>query len=202
MPDEPQSGPQTPVPAIGQTAAAEAAPDLLHRFLNWVSYNRYTALAAIVAVAAVTLAGCQFKAADPVTGQRMTAQELQDAQAKQHAAAIVDQARAQKDFDSAGKAAKAAFDKALQDAGDKFDIGTQERSNRIADADRAYTTAQDDIARKNAMVGGVLNLVQTALSAAPPSLLGGFALGGVALALGQFGDRKRKDAVIARLSAA
>ncbi len=191
----------TPTPPTPVTLVPDPPVDLFHRFTKWLSYNRFTAVGLIAAVACVALASCQFKAKDPVSGQAMTSAELADAQAKAHAKAVREQAAAQSDYEATVAKVRAVSEAALKEAADKFSIGTAQRTGDIADADRAYATAQAEIERKNALASGALNLVQNALAAAPPSALGGIAIGGLALAGGLFLDNKRKNGVITALKA-
>lgn len=149
--------------------------DYVHNTFSWLEKNRYTALAAVIACSSVFLASCTFTAKDPLTGSKVTKDELVanlDATAKTSVAKY--------------KQLEANFQVEL--------AGLQEADVRII---AQYEAAILDIDRQRETWTSVISWVQQIPAVGANPLLGGaLGLAGAVFGLGVGVDNKRKDKVI------
>lgn len=176
--------------------------DLFHRFTNWLSYNRWTALGLVLGVALVGLASCQFKATDPVSHQAATASELEANQASHTDQLRRDQDKAKADYDIQVKVLQDTTAAELLKLQAKFAASTDQRMADAKKLEADYAEAQRTIADKQAVAAGVLTFVQNTLGAVNPGLAAGLA-GLFALTTAGLGlDNRRKDGRITTLNVA
>ncbi len=188
--------------------------DWIHKFTNWLSYNRYFALAIFVATVFLVLPACEFTATSPKDGSKKTESAL-----------ITDLEAEAARVKSALASAEATKNKALTDAQRRRDSElrriAEDYESTMADLTLAYQQLYNDestnlagftsqtedalaeIASKKELLGGAFKLVdgvvKTAATAAGPELLGLWMGASTLIAAGLFGDNRRKNRKIEQL---
>ena len=149
--------------------------DYVHASMKWLSNNRYTVLATLVAGASVFLASCSFKAKDPLTGTQATKEEL---------VANVDAVA--KTSVSKYKKLEATFQAEL--------ASLQEADARTI---AQYEAAIADVERQQETWTSVISWVGQIPAVSGNPLLGGaLGLAGSVFGLGAVADNRRKDKII------
>lgn len=149
--------------------------DYVHNVFSWLEKNRYTALATVVAGSSVFLASCSFTAKDPLTGTKVTKEEL-----------IAN-------VEATATSSVSKYKKL------EADFQAQLASLQEADAKTIaqYEAAIADIDRQRETWTSVISWVQQIPAVGANPLLGGaLGLAGAVFGVGVGVDNKRKDKVI------
>lgn len=166
-------------PEDTNNSTGPVSKDWLHRLLNWISYNRYTAIAGCVAVACVSLSSCTFTAPDPITGKPATKEVLAASLKAEADTAMVKYAKLEADFKAA--------------------LGTMQAQDATVIA--KYQAAIDNVAKQERTWAAVADWVtQLPIVSSNPLIGSAVGLGGLLLAGGTKMDNFRKDKVIAQLN--
>lgn len=173
--------------------------DLFHKVTNWLSYNRWTALGIVLGAVLLGVTACQPKAADPVSGQRMTAGELEGSEAAFKAKLKREQDAAAADYRLQVKVLQQTTENELTKLSTKFEVTSQERADSLVATVAQFESAHENIARMNQMIGSVVGLVREGINTVNPALGTSLAaLFGLATA-GLVADNRRKDRKIVEL---
>lgn len=149
--------------------------DYVHAAFKWVSNNRYSVLATVVAGASVFLASCSFKAKDPLSGAEVTKDEL----------------RANIESEASKNLSKYKLLEA------DYAAKLAELQANDAKLIAQYEAAVASIERQEQTWESVLSWVQSIPAVgANPYLGGALGLAGAVFGLGVGLDNKRKDKVI------
>lgn len=161
------------------TPVNHVTTDWLHKGLNWLSYNRFTALAVGLAAITVSLSSCTFTAPDPVTGIKATKEVLAASLKAEADTATVKYVKLEADFKAA--------------------LGTMQAQDATVIA--KYQAAIDNVIKQEQTWFAVAQWVnQLPIVAGNPLLGSAIGLGGLLLAGGTKLDNSRKDKVITQLA--
>lgn len=182
--------------------------DFLHGIAKWIDHNRYTAAAiGLVVLAALLITACQPTTLSPISGEKVTADQLQadavgwaaskEAEATtadaEHAAALAALDPESPDYAAQQAAEIAAHTRVISKIGAEVTGMAAKVEAAAADLER----------QQNFLANALTGIGTLAAQVAPPPwseiILGLLSLGGVTLATGIKLDNTRKDTVIAEL---
>lgn len=173
--------------------------DVFHKLTNFVSYNRWATLGILLGVALSAVTACQPKAADPVSGAKMTASELEASEAGFRAKLKREQDAAAAEYRLQVKVVQQTTENELEKLAAKFSVTSQERADALESTTAQFDAAHDHIAQQAEFIGSAVNVVREGLNTINPalgaSLAGLFGLATVGLGL----DNRRKDRKITQL---
>lgn len=190
--------------------------DWIHKFTNWLSYNRYLALAVIVASVFLVLPACEFTATSPKDGSKKTENalltdlqsetqrikaKLQDAE-RMRDKAVAD---AERRRDSELRRIAEEYESSVADLTIEYQQLYSDESNNLSSFTEQTQDALAEIEGKKELLGGAFKLVdgmvKTLGVAAGPEVLGLWSGASTLIAAGLFGDNRRKNKKIAELQA-